>query len=207
MRRRAFLLDGARAAAGVALLPLVPSTLCAASASQIPELERVISQLMKDALVPGVAIAVIRDAKLVWRQEFGVKDSASRVPVDDRTVFEAASVSKTVFAYAAMKLCEKGVIGLDTPLSRYTKTRFLEGDSRLEKITPRHLLSHSAGFAEWRSNDGPLIRSEPGSTFQYSGEGYYYLQSVMTALTGTVDPTQCATYEADFEVCATDFAD
>ena len=118
MRRRAFLLEGARAAAGVALLPLVTSAIGADAEVQIPELERVISQLMKDAAVPGVAIAVIKDAKLVWRQGFGVKDRASRAPVDDRTVFEVASVSKTVFAYSAMMLCEKAVIGLHTPLDR-----------------------------------------------------------------------------------------
>jgi CubicO group peptidase (beta-lactamase class C family) len=207
MRRRAFLLEGARAAAGVALIPLVPARLCAASASQIPELERVISQLMKEALVPGLAIAVIRDAKVVWRQQFGVKDSASRAPVDDRTVFEAASVSKTVFAYAAMQLCEKGVIGLDTSLATYMPDRFLAGDVRLDRITARHVLSHTSGFQNWRSGAEPLrIHFEPGERHLYSGEGYFYLQSVMTHLTGRRDPTVCAKYEADLEVCATDIA-
>jgi CubicO group peptidase (beta-lactamase class C family) len=162
---------------------------------------------MKEALVPGVAIAVIRDAKLVWRQEFGVKDSASGAPVDDRTVFEAASVSKTVFAYAAMKLCEKGVIGLDTPLATYLPERFLAGDARLDRITARHVLSHTSGFQNWRSGAQPLrIHFEPGERHLYSGEGYFYLQSVMTHLAGRRDSTVCARYEADLEVCATDIA-
>ena len=100
-------------------------------------------------------------------------------------MFEAASVSKTVFAYAVMKLCEKGVIGLDTPLTKYAPKPFLEGDSRLELITARHVLSHTSGFQNWRSDAEPLkIHFTPGEKFFYSGEGYSYLQSVVTHLTG-----------------------
>ena len=69
---------------------------------------------MNDATVPGVCIVIIKDARLAWQRSFGVRDSTSGIPVDEHTVFEVASVSKTMFAYAAMNLCEKGVIGLDT---------------------------------------------------------------------------------------------
>ena len=131
----------------------------------------------------------------MWSRSFGVKSSVSKAWVDDGTLFEAASVSKTVFAYAALKLCESGVMALDTPLVRYTGSRFVAGDARLDKITARQVLSHSSGFAEWRSSDEPLIRAEPGTTFLYSGEGYYYLQAVITELIGKVDRAQCATYE------------
>jgi CubicO group peptidase (beta-lactamase class C family) len=50
--------------------------------------------------------------------------------VDVDTVFEAASVSKTVFAYAVLKLTERGGIGLDTPLTKYAAEPFLDGDTR-----------------------------------------------------------------------------
>jgi CubicO group peptidase (beta-lactamase class C family) len=160
---------------------------------------------MADFKVPGAAVAIVQGGEVVWSRGFGIRDQDSKGPVSDDTLFEAASVSKTVFSYAALKLCEKGIIELDTPLSRYTARPFVEGDRRLDQITARRILSHSSGLAEWRSNDGPMIRSEPGSAFDYSGEGYFYLQSVITHLTGKTDSSQCAKYEADFEVCATDF--
>ncbi|MDQ3674413.1 MAG: beta-lactamase family protein [Gemmatimonadota bacterium] len=164
-----------------------------------------IVELMKGAIVPGLSIAVIKDSELVWKRGFGVKDSISGGNVDDDTVFDVASVSKTVFAYAVMKLCEKGVIGLDTPLTRYTPDRILEGDARLDRITARHVLSHTSGFQNWRSGREPLrIHFEPGEKYLYSGEGYFYLQSVVTHLTGQRNPNLCAPYEADLEVCATD---
>jgi CubicO group peptidase (beta-lactamase class C family) len=100
-------------------------------------------------------------------------------------MFEAASMSKPVFAYVVMKLCETGVMNLDTPLTKYTSARFLEGDARLELITARHILSHTSGFQNWRSDAKPLaIHFTPGERYLYSGEGYNYLQAVVTELLG-----------------------
>jgi CubicO group peptidase (beta-lactamase class C family) len=172
----------------------------------IPAFERLIPQLMRENLIPGSSIALIRDGKLVWSRGFGIKSTDSKDPVDDETIFEAASISKTVFAYAILKLCDKGTLNLDTPLTKYVPWRFLEGDPRLDQITVRHILSHSTGFQDWRSDDNPLkIRFTPGRGFAYAGEGYYYLQSVLTHLSGRVDRSQCAQYEGGVEVCATDF--
>jgi len=92
-------------------------------------------------------------------------------------------MSKPVFAYVVMKLCETGLIGLDTPLTSYTSNRFLEGDQRLDLVTARHVLSHTSGFQNWRSEQQPLsIHFPPGEKFLYSGEGYNYLQTVVTSL-------------------------
>jgi CubicO group peptidase (beta-lactamase class C family) len=71
---------------------------------------------MEDTKTPGLSIAIIQDARVEWTRGFGLKDRASREPVEDGTIFEAASMSKPVFAYAVMKLCEKGIMDLDTPL-------------------------------------------------------------------------------------------
>jgi CubicO group peptidase (beta-lactamase class C family) len=215
MRRREFLLESSRAALSFSLLPLVARAQENQKSAEsvdgilektlIADLEKQIPRLMEEAKVPGLSIAIIKDAKLLWRRGFGLKDGTSREPVDNDTVFEAGSVSKTVFAYVAMKLCEKGVMNLDTPLTKYASARFLEGDPRLDLITARHVLSHTTGFQNWRSKEEPLkIHFTPGEKWSYSGEGYSYLQSVVTHLVGHVNPKDCAPFEAGLEVCATD---
>jgi CubicO group peptidase (beta-lactamase class C family) len=134
--------------------------------------------------LPGAAVVLIKDGEITWWREFGVRDAASKKPVKTDTVFEAASMSKPVFAYAVLKLCERGVLDLDTPLTHYTTSRFLDGDPRLDLITARHVLSHTTGFPNWRSQSHPLsIAFTPGTQWSYSGEGYAYLQSVITELT------------------------
>jgi CubicO group peptidase (beta-lactamase class C family) len=149
----------------------------------LTELETHLRLLMKEHGVPGVSLAVVSGGKLAERRAFGVKDAASKIPVDDVTMFEAASMSKPVFAYAVLKLCERGVLDLDKPLTRYTSSRFLDGDPRLDLITARHVLSHTTGFPNWRSESQPLaIAFTPGTRWSYSGEGYSYLQSVITEL-------------------------
>lgn len=175
--------------------------------SLIEYLEKELPSLLeRDRTTPGVAMALVADARLLWSRGFGVKDRMTNAPVDSDTVFEFASVSKTVFAYVVMKACEKGLLNLDTPLTKYTTDRLVDGDPRLDLITPRHVLSHTTGFQNWRSKTDPLkIHFTPGAHWGYSGEGYWYLQSVLTHLTGHVDTNDCKTEDDGLRVCATDF--
>jgi CubicO group peptidase (beta-lactamase class C family) len=190
LRRRDLLNTTGRAVLASALLPAVASSQehesndRASWETLINDLEKQIPKLLAENLVPGLSIALIRDAKLGWRRAFGVRDSGTRKPLDNDTVFEAASMGKPVFAYAVMKLCERGVLDLDAPLTKYTPERYLEGDARLDLITARHVLSHTSGFQNWRSEKEPLsIHFTPGEKFLYSGEGYTYLQSIVERLT------------------------
>jgi len=171
-------------------------------------LDAQIPDLMRKTDVPGLSLAVFRRGRIEWLRGFGVRDRASGVPVDTGTLFEAASMSKPLFAYVVLKLCEKGTLNLDTPLTQYTQRRPLD-DPRLKLITTRHILSHSSGIVpDWRSTDQPLrIAFTPGEKWSYSGEGYYYLQSIVTDLTGRTDSTQCDTFEAGLKVCATNFGE
>lgn len=210
MHRRHFLVRTEQAAL-IASAGLKPYSLKADqnnNASLLADVERLIPPLMKEFNIPGLSAAIVRDGALIWNKVFGVKSNESREPVNIETVFEAASVSKTVFAYAVMKLCEKGILSLDEPLARYLPKPFLEGDARLGLITARHVLSHQSGFQNSRTSGEPLkINFTPGTGFMYCGEGYYYLQSVVTQLTGKVNPNECGSYEADMEVCATDIGE
>ena len=173
----------------------------------IADLEQRIPRLLAQTpTVPALAIALVDEGQLLWRGAFGVKDGATKAPAGHDTVFEAGSVSKTVFAYAALKACERGVLALDTPLTKYTTERVVTGDPRLDLITARHVLSHKTGFQNWRSTSEPLaIHFTPGARWDYSGEGYYYLQSVLSQVEGRVDRGNCKTFYDGLEVCATDF--
>lgn len=204
--RREFLIEGSRAALGCSFLSLAGSSTVEAAPtaqsqgrpgeqkspasrdvflrSRIAEWERGIPQWLQDAKLPGASLLLIDDGKLFWRRAFGVKDAVSKVPVDGETVFAACSNTKPVFAYAVVKLCEKGVMDLDTPLTRYTSKRFLEDDPRLDLITARHVLTHTTGFPNWRHDQQPLaIQFTPGTKRQYSGEGFHHLQSVVEEVT------------------------
>src|SRR5438132_9670944 len=118
MQRREFLAKGGGVALGFSLLPLgaLPRADRARQASLIGDLEDLLPRLMEANLVPGLSVALIKEGKLLWRRGFGFSDSAARKPIDNDTVFEAASMSKPVFAYAVMKLCERGSLNLDMPL-------------------------------------------------------------------------------------------
>jgi CubicO group peptidase (beta-lactamase class C family) len=75
----------------------------------LTDLERRIPRLLADFHVPGLSIVIIKDAKIAWRRGFGFKDVETKTPVDHNTIFEAGSMSKPVFAYAVMKLCERRI--------------------------------------------------------------------------------------------------
>ena len=104
-------------------------------------------------------------------------------------MLEYMALGKPIVAYGAHLLAEKGILDLDRPLSAYLESRYVE-DRRIDQITARLVLSHSSGFPNWRPgrwSDDPkplLIEFDPGEKFQYSGEGYQYLQEVIEHLTG-----------------------
>jgi CubicO group peptidase (beta-lactamase class C family) len=142
-----------------------------------------LEQLLKDGRVPGLSFAIIRDGKIVETKALGVRDASTAIPVDDNTIFEAASLSKPVFAYAVLQLVDAGVLSLDTPLSKYVPD-YVKDDPRAASITVRHVLSQASGLPNWRSKANPLrTYFQPGERFSYSGEGFLWLQQVVEAVT------------------------
>lgn len=167
--------------------------------ASVRALEEKLPGLMRQANVPGVSVALIRDGRIYWQESFGMKDA--HLPVTDGTTFEAASLSKVVFAAIVLTLADQGKIDLDAPLTRYGDTphvRDLKGDPRLAAITARVVLSHRTGFPDWRPTGGPLaIHFPPGDHFSYSGEGFIYLQRAVEAITGK--PLETLAREIVFE--------
>lgn len=156
----------------------------------VTRLEQMIPRLMSEAEIPGLSIALIRDSKMIWSHGFGVANSETKAPVNASTVFEAASLTKPVFAYAVLKLVDSGKLDLDTPLVKYLPGRYDVGDDpRLDQITARHVLSHTTGFPNWRPRGAEKLKMYfvPGHHFSYSGEGFVYLSKVVEHITG--EPT------------------
>ena len=158
--------------AGFSALLLLSSPDCHAQAKSLSALTQEIPPLMKKADIPGLSIAIIQNGVLSWVHNFGVADRERNTPVTDQTLFSAASLSKTVFAYIVLQLSEEGKIDLDTPLSHYWPTPITD-DPRLNRITARIVLSHRTGFPDWRPHGGQLkMYFKPGERFSYSGQGY-----------------------------------
>jgi CubicO group peptidase (beta-lactamase class C family) len=151
----------------------------------IARLEQRIPELMKEGAIPGLSIALIRNGGVAWKHGFGVKNTKTNDPVTDTTVFEAASLSKPVFAYAVLKLVDAGKFDLDKPLNQYLPGNYDVGeDARLGQITARRVLSHTTGFPNWRNREAGLkIYFPPGDRFSYSGEGFVYLSKVIEHIT------------------------
>ncbi|HOW69032.1 MAG TPA: serine hydrolase [Phycisphaerae bacterium] len=179
------------------LIEAMPACQMQASASRpagpeawLPErLDGLVPGLMTKHEVPGVSIVGIEKGRISWERQYGVCSADKPRPVDGQTVFEAASMSKLPFAYAALKLVEQGRLDLDRPLVEYLDKPYLPDEPRHRLITARMVLSHRTGLPNWRKGGlaagGPLtLVHDPGTKFTYSGEGFLYLQRVIERITG-----------------------
>lgn len=141
--------------------------------------------LMKEKKVPGLSMVIIENAEIARHFELGVTNSQAKDPVDIDTLFEAASLSKPVFAYGVLKLVENGQLDLDKPLAEYLPHPDIKNEGRVNFITARMVLAHTTGFPNWRPKNEPLkIHFQPGERFSYSGEGFLYLQKVLEHISG-----------------------
>ena len=134
------------------------------------------ARMLEVTRVPGVAVAGMKDEG-PYQLLAGV-ERAGGPPVTHGTRFPAASLSKPVFAWAVRDLAKQGKLDLNRPLQDYADLG-LEGTTR--KITAQHVLTHSTGLANWRFQPNlPLASAfEPGTKWQYSGEGFVLLQRVV----------------------------
>ena len=179
---------------GVALAPSCASRVPHAS-PVLPApaaLDAEVGRAMHATGARGLAIAVIDAGRVVSAKAYGVRNARGEPLLPD-TVMYGASLTKTAFAYMVLQLVDEGRLDLDTPIARYlawplpdypTEDKYapwadLADDPRWRAITPRILLTHSAGFSNFAfvEPDGKLrIHFTPGSRYAYSGEGLILLQ-------------------------------
>jgi len=159
-----------------------------------------LDSLMTQHAVPSIAFALFDDNGLLYERVSGFKSGATKEPVGAATVFEAASISKPVFAYVVLSLARDGVLELDAPLGTLVpEIPELAYDPRSQSLTPRMLLSHRGGLPNWRSRmdftaqtyaemfppgDTLFFKTDPGTEYGYSGEGYVLLQRIVEKVAG-----------------------
>lgn len=143
---------------------------------------------MTESNIPGLSLAILNNGTVVHINTIGYSDVEDKTPVTRNTIFEAASLSKSLFAFFVMTYVEEGKLDLDKPLYKYLPYADIAHDDRYKKITARMVLSHRSGLPNWRENEEDKklkIKFEPGSDYAYSGEGYQYLAMVLKHITGT----------------------
>ncbi len=168
---------------------------CAAaptSVSMVPDDE--VRRLMARENVQGLALAVIDGGQVARVATYGKRNVERGLPLTPQTVMYGASLTKAAFAYMLLQLVDEGKLDLDAsvstllpqPLPAYDKQpcdySSLAGDERWRKLTPRILLTHSSGFANfrWLEPDRTLrFHADPGARYGYSGEGFYILQLIV----------------------------
>ena len=155
------------------------------AATKASDIEHFLLKQMDSLKIPALSFALINNSKIVYHKTFGVKSLNTNQPIDENSLFDAGSLTKTLFAYWTMKMVDKKLLDLDTPLYHYLSFPDIEYDERYKLITARMVLSHSTGFPNWRFLNGDKkmdIKFTPGTDFNYSGEGYEYLANVLAHL-------------------------
>jgi len=162
---------------------------------------------MRRSGIAGSSFYVVRDGRIAAADHLGEQDSEAHVPVDSRTIYHWASITKTMTGIAIMQLRDRGLLKLDDPIVRYVPELAAvhnpHGDTGA--ITLRHLMSHSAGFRggtwPWREHDWqPFepkswaqlaamlpyteVHFRAGTRFSYSNPGIVYLGQVIERLSG-----------------------
>ena len=164
-------------------------------------------QRMEDYDVPGVSIAVVANGKLDWAKGYGIANTDTGYKVDDKTLFQAGSISKPIAALAALQLASEGKVRLNSDINRYLKNwKIRENEfTTTEKVTLKRLLTHTAGvtvhgFPGYTQKDSfPTIETVlngkgntdpvkidviPGSNWRYSGGGYTVMEKMVEDVSG-----------------------
>jgi CubicO group peptidase (beta-lactamase class C family) len=147
-------------------------------------------RMMAEAKVQGLAMAVVDDGKVVFVRTWGHRNVEKKLSLETDTIMYGASLTKFAFAYMVMQLVDEGKVDLDRsiaeylpkPLPEYEFYATLRADERWRKLTPRILLSHSTGLANFaflEPDEKMRLHFDPGSRYAYSGEGYILMQFVL----------------------------
>ncbi len=150
----------------------------------------------------GASVAVAVDGQLMYQNGYGVKHRTGGGAVDADTYFRVGSVTKMLTAAAVMQQVEAGSVDLDDPVTTYVPEFNVAGIIPSDRITVRHLLTHSTGFpdlafalngpegeqalSDWASDlDDVLLHAPPGVFWNYSNPNFNLAGLVVERASGT----------------------
>lgn len=155
---------------------------------------------IRDAGIPGAALVVVRDGRIVHERGFGIADDHGR-PIEATTPFVIGSLSKSITALATMQLVDTGRVDLDTPVERYLPEFTTADPATAASITVRELLTHTSGLSpavgvtsvatpaadlddQVRRLATTALVAPPGTAYAYSNANYLVLGRLIEAVSG-----------------------
>src|SRR5687767_6796766 len=147
--------------------------------------------------IPGLSVAVLRGDSIVLARGYGFANLEHRVPATDSTVYQSGSVGKQFTAAAVVLLAREGKLSLDDPIRRF----FPEGPAAWDRVTVRHLLTHTSAIPDYTDSTMDYRRDyteaqlvelaarlplqfRPGATWSYSNTGYALLGFIVRRVSG-----------------------
>lgn len=184
---------------GMLLLSGIPAN-AQVESLDISAIDELISALLAEYGVPGIAVAVVHEGEVAFAQGYGVRSVETNEPVAEDTQFSIGSITKSFTALAIAQQVDAGTLDLDAPITDYLPDFQLSDPAMTEKLTLRALLSNTAGFAPddiaWYSGSLQTmaevaeyvqtlpVTSEPGTTYAYNNLGYALAGYVLEQVTG-----------------------
>jgi|HubBroStandDraft_6_1064221.scaffolds.fasta_scaffold38414_4 CubicO group peptidase (beta-lactamase class C family) len=175
---------------------VISSASLISAAAQTSAVDNYVHAEMSKQQIPGLALLVSRNGRVIRAQGYGMANVELRVPVKPESIFQSGSMGKQFTATAVMMLVEEGKIGLDDPLTKY----FSEAPATWKQVTIRELLSHTAGFTDYPKDfdmrrdyteaqlltivEGIPLAYTPGTSWSYSNLGYLTLGILIHKVTG-----------------------
>jgi CubicO group peptidase (beta-lactamase class C family) len=175
------------------LLLIMP---CAAQDAVTAKVDEYVKAEMQRQHIPGLSLAVIRDGRIILAKGYGLANVEHQAPAKPETIFQSGSMGKQFTATAVMMLVEEGKLSLADSITKY----FTDAPEAWQKITVRHLLTHTAGTTDYSrdfdfrrdyTEDELLKRAEaiplafqPGEKWSYSNLGYVLLGILIHKVSG-----------------------
>jgi len=165
----------------------------------LTDYEAFIERAIRAGSAPGVAVAIVKDSSIIYLKGFGLKQMGKPDSIDINTVFRLGSVSKCFASVLAGTLVNDHFFGWDDPIIKYLPDFALKSKESTEKLTVRHVLSHTMGlpyhaFTNMIEERAPLdtlfkelrtldLIGEPGKVYSYQNVGYSVIGEVIKATT------------------------